>query len=177
MTRLARVVVLFPLLCPAPAFAQADAGAAGKSVPLAFVSLQRAFYESASGKAAQAALSALQEQTDKEIGTRSRALQGLQTALEQNGGLLAEAARRSREQEIERFQVDLKRFVEDAQAEFLGVQRQMENAFLVKLRPAIDAVARERGLLLVLNGDTGALAWGNPAIDITGELVKLVDAP
>jgi len=174
--RVVRVVAVLSLFCPALASAQADQAAA-RTLPLAYVSLQRAFYESASGKAAQAKLSALQEQTEKEIGTRSRTLQGLQTALDQSGALLAETARRSREQEIERFQVDLKRFVEDAQAEFLGVQRQMENAFLVKVRPALAAVAQERGLLMVFNSDTGALAWGSPTLDITGELVKRVDAP
>ncbi len=101
----------------------------------------------------------------------------MQNSLTQSALLLNEAARRARVQEIEKFQVDLQRFVEDAQAEFLGVQRQLESAFLTKLRPALDSVARSRGLLLVFNEDAGVVAWSDPALDITPEVVRRVDQP
>ena len=74
-------------------------------------------------------------------------------------------------------QVDTKRFVEDAQAEFLGVQRDLENTFFAKLRPALDAVAKERGFLFVFNEDAGLLAWVNPALDVTADVVKRLNQP
>jgi len=74
-------------------------------------------------------------------------------------------------------QIDTKRFVEDAQAEFLGVQRNLENPFFAKLRPALDAVAKERGFLFVFNEDSGMLAWANPTVDVTADVVKRLNQP
>ncbi len=168
-------VALF-VVAPSAALAQV-APASTADVRLAYFSPQRAFYESADGKAAQARLSSIQAETSRQIEAQNARLQALQNSLTQSALLLNEAARRARVQEIEKFQVDLQRFVEDAQAEFLGVQRQLESAFLTKLRPALDSVARSRGLLLVLNEDAGVVAWSDPALDITPEVVRRVDQP
>ena len=51
------------------------------------------------------------------------------------------------------------------------MQRDFEAAFLAKLRPALDAVARDRALLIVLNQDAGLIAWADPALDVTAEVV------
>jgi len=144
---------------------------------LAYFSPQRAFALSPDGKAAEARLSALEAERSKEIAARNARLQELQNSLEQNSSVLGDAARRQREIELERFQIDTKRFVEDAQAEFLGVQRNLENTFFGKLGPALDAVAKERGFLLVFNEDSGMLAWANPALDITADVVKRLNQP
>jgi Skp family chaperone for outer membrane proteins len=75
------------------------------------------------------------------------------------------------------FQIDLQRFVEDAQAEFLGVRGDLENAFLAKFGPAVDSIAKKRGLLFVLNQDSGVLAWADPTLDITTDVVTIVNQP
>ena len=144
---------------------------------LAYFSPQRAFVLSSDGKAADAKLSALEAARGKEIAARNAKLKELQDALERGTTVLGDAARRQREIEVERFQVDTKRFVEDAQAEFLGVQRDLENTFFAKLRPALDAVAKERGFLFVFNEDAGLLAWANPALDVTADVVKRLNQP
>ena len=86
--------------------------------------------------------------------------------------MLSPTARQEREREIDRFQVDIRRFIQDAQTEFLGVRRRSEDAFLVKLRPALAAVAKEKGLLFVINEDEGLIAWADPAADITPDVVR-----
>ena len=86
--------------------------------------------------------------------------------------MLSPAVRQEREREIDRFQVDTQRFIQDAQAEFLGVRRQSEDAFLTKLQPALAAVAKEKRLLVVLNEDEGVILWADPVADITTEVVK-----
>ena len=91
--------------------------------------------------------------------------------------MLDEMVRRQRELEIQRFEIDVKRFVEDAQAEFLGVQRNLENAFFAKLRPALATVVKERGLLFVFSEDSGFLAWADPSFDITADIAKRVSQP
>ena len=143
---------------------------------LAYFSPERAFAMSSDGKEAQAKLAALESERGKELAARNAKLKDMQTALER-AAALADAARRQREIEVERFEIDTKRFLEDAQAEFLGIRRASENTFFTKLRPALDAVAKERGFLFVLNEDSGLLAWANPALDITPDVVKRINAP
>jgi Skp family chaperone for outer membrane proteins len=168
------VVLLLVVILPREAAAQAGAVNAPHS-RIGFFSPQRAFAQSDAGKAVHAKLSALQAEHSKEVEARSAQLKGLQAALAQSSAVLREEVRRQRELELERFELDMKRFVEDAQAEFLGVQRDLESAFLEKLRPALDAVAKDRGLALVFNADAGVLAWSDPALDITPDVVQRVD--
>ena len=176
MTRIlfvALVSLSLPSLTSAQAALQPDALMAR----LAYFSPQRAFALSSDGKAAEAKLSALEAERGKEIAARNARLQDMQKSLQQGASVLGDTALRQRELEVERFQIDMKRFLEDAQAEFLGVQRNLENSFFAKLRPALDAVAKERNLLFVINEDAGLLAWANPALDITADVVKRLGQP
>lgn len=168
---------LISLSLPSLASAQAAVQPDALMARLAYFSPQRAFALSPDGKAAEARLSALEAERSKELAARNAKLQEMQASLQQSAEVLGDTAKRQRELELERFQIDMKRFVEDAQAEFLGVQRNLENSFFARLRPALDAVARERNLLFVINEDAGMLAWANPALDITGDVVKRLGQP
>ena len=162
---------------PSVGGAQTQSAPDAAGLRLAYFSPERAYAQSSAGKTAQAKLASLQAEKEKEISARSAKLKGLQDALQQSASVLGEAARRQRELEVERFSIDVQRFVEDAKAEFLGVQRELENAFLFRVRPALDAVAKNKGLHLVFNEDAGMFAWVNPTLDITADVVKLVDQP
>jgi Skp family chaperone for outer membrane proteins len=108
---------------------------------------------------------------------RTAKLNELRDTLRRTEAVLAESARAQRELEVQRFEIDVKRFVEDAQAEFLGVQRNLENAFFAKLRPALATVVKERGLVFLFNEDSGLLAWADPAFDITADIARRVNQP
>ena len=176
MGRILFVFVLVSMSLPSPASAQ-SAQPDAVMARLAYFSPQRAFALSPDGKAAEARLSALEAERSKELAARNAKLADMQNSLQQSAAVLGDTARRQRQLEVERFQIDMKRFVEDAQAEFLGVQRNLENSFFARLRPAVDAVAKERNLLFVINEDAGVLAWANPALDITGEVVTRLGQP
>ena len=149
---------------------------ASASVRLAYFSPQRVFAESVDGKSATAKLTALQAEKAKEIESRTARLQSQREALQRSATVLDPTARAAREREIERFQLDLQRFTEDAQAEFLGVQRTVEQTFLGRLRLAVDRVAKDRQLLLVFDADAGPLFWSDPSVDITSDIVASLNA-
>jgi Skp family chaperone for outer membrane proteins len=136
--------------------------------------LPRAFFSSADGKAAQAKLTSLQAERSKEIDARNATIAQLQSTLQRTTAELDATTLRVREQEIERFRLDLQRYIEDAQAEFLGVQKELESAFLAKLTPALSLVVKDRGLVLVLNEDAGLIAWADPSLDITSDVVRRI---
>jgi|KBSSwiStaDraftv2_1062776.scaffolds.fasta_scaffold49499_3 outer membrane protein len=160
--------VLTLLVCPFVASAQ-------PSVPFAYFSPQRAFAASPESKTVETRLNALQATRSKELDSRNQRLKVMQDALERSGTVLSPTVRQEREREIERFQVDIQRFIQDAQNEFLGVRKQSEDAFVLRLQPALAAVAKEKGLLFVINEDQGLIAWADPVADITPEIIRRLE--
>lgn len=169
-----RLVTLAATLLLVPTVARAqDASRFGVSgIRLACFSPQRAFAESPEGKAGIARLQALQEKRAREIDDRKKALQAREQALQQSLSVLSEEIRGQRTKELDKFRIDTERLVQDAQAEFLGVQRDIEHAFVAKLKPALERVDMTRGVELVLNLDGDTIAWVDPSLDITAEVVK-----
>lgn len=168
--------LLLSIVLPSVAAAQ-TASSSADLARLAYVSPQRVFFESNDGKAARARLDSLQSKASREADARNAKLKALQQELAERSPLLADSAKREREQEINRFQIDMQRFMEDAQAEFLGVQQTLEKAFLGKFGNAVITVAKKRGLLFVLNQDSGVLAYADPSLDITKDVVEIVNQP
>jgi Skp family chaperone for outer membrane proteins len=172
---LAGVLVLGGLLPPsanAQAQGQSQFGLSG--VRLAVFSPQRAFAESAEGKAGIATLSALQEKRKREMDERNKALQAQEDALKRSLGVLNEDSKSQRSKQLEKLRLDTQRFIEDAHAELMGVQRDIENAFALKLQPALEQVVKSQGIQLVFNLDGGTLIRFEPSLDITAEVVKHV---
>lgn len=178
MLRIFTLLAVACCLSPQLASAQDDARSLEASAAdgrYAYFSLQRAYLQSSTGKAAQAKLSSFQEEKSKELDALSQKLQQQIAALAQTASILSEDARQVREQEIARFEIDVKRFTEDAQAQFMGIQREVETAFLAQVRPALRDVATSRGLLLVFDEDAGVLAWADPLLDVTPDVVERLD--
>ena len=140
------------------------------------LSPQRAFAESAEGKAGIARLQALEEKQSREIAAKNKALQSQQQALDESSSVLSADARARQTREVERFRVDVQRFIDKAQAELLGTQREIESAFLAKLRPAVEQVAKAKQLHLVVNLDADNVIWADASIDITTDVVKQLAA-
>jgi outer membrane protein len=157
-----------------PAFGQTQAsepfGLSG--LRIAFFSPQRAFSDSDEGKAGLARLKALDEKRGREVEARTSELRRREEALKASLGLLSSDGRIQQTREIEKFKLDVDRFMEDAQAEFLAVRREIEEAFLVRVRPILEQVAKDQNLDVILNTDSQLLLWADPSVDITTEVVK-----
>ena len=167
MKALVRIVIFAAAsLWPVAASAQQLIARVGSLSP------QRAFAESAEGKAGIARLQALEAKQSREIAAKNKALQSQQQALEQSSSVLSADARARQTREVERFRVDVQRFIEEAQAELVGAQREIESAFLAKLRPAVEQVAKAKQLQIVVNLDTESVIWADASLDITTDVVK-----
>jgi Skp family chaperone for outer membrane proteins len=141
---------------------------------VACFSPQRAFAESSEGRAVIARLSTLRDEKTRAIEQKNDALQAQERALEQSSSLLTESARTQRTNEVQKFRIDVQRFIEDAQAELLRVQRDAESAFLIRLKPAVARVAQDKGLQIVFNADDSGIVWFEPTLDITTDIVKQI---
>jgi outer membrane protein len=162
-----------PTLPPPPAQPPAPFPAGAK---IAFINPQRIFQESTDGKAALTRVQTLTQKKQTENTTRQKTLADNQQKLQASGSVMSDAARGQLEKEIEKQQLDLQRFQQDAQAEIQELQTEVQSDFARKVQPLIDALAKEKGLQLVFNVADAGFAWVDPGLDLTTEIIKKLDA-
>ena len=102
------------------------------------------------------AIGDLEAEKARIIDEKNKALQARERALEQTSPLLTEVVRTQRASEVEKFRIDVQRFIEDARAELLGIQRDAESAFVIRLKPA---VARLRRAKVSRSHPTSSNSW------------------
>jgi outer membrane protein len=141
----------------------------------AFINPQRIFQESTEGKAAVTRINTLIQKKQTEGQDRQKALQANQQKLQTSGGVMNEQARAQLEKEIEKQQVDGQRFQQDAQAEIQELQNEVQQEFIRKVSPLIEAVAKEKGLQMVFDLQNAGLAWWDPGLDLTNDVIKKLD--
>lgn len=161
---------------PAPAPAQP---AAPKPFPqgarVAYVVLQRIANESADGRVATTRIQALQQKKAAELNERNKQLTGLQAKLEKEGSVMSASASADLQKQIERLNLEVQRFTQDAQAEVQELQQELQQEFQQRLEPVIQSVASEMGLHFVFNGPDAGLVWADQSLDISAEVIKKLD--
>jgi outer membrane protein len=188
--------VLSVVLGAAPTFAQAPAAPAPatqgqpaapaapapaprpfpEGVKYGFVNVQRIASESAEGKTATAQVQALNNKKVEELNAKNKQLQAAQQKLESGGNVMSAAAVAQLQKEIERQQIDIQRFTEDAQQEVGQLQQQLQEDFQRKLTPVLAQVAADRQLHMLFSVVDSGLVWGDPSLDLTAEIIKRFDA-
>jgi len=143
---------------------------------MAFINIQEIAASSSAGKDASNKLKALNDKKVAEINDKNKQLQAQQTKLNTGGSVLSETARAALEKDIDRLQRDIQFSQQNAQAEMNELQQDLQGEFQKKLIPIIEAVAKEKGLQAVFSvGDSG-VAYFEPGLDISQEIVKRLDA-
>jgi len=169
-----------PPAAPPAAAAQAPAPPVQRPFPTgtkyAFVNIQRIAAESAAGKTLAGKVQALNLQKVNELNEKNKVLQASQQKLEAGASVLSATAAAQLQKDIERQQIDIQRFTEDAQQEVTTLQTQLQDEFQVRLTPIIQDVANERGLHLLFSVVDSGLVWADPALDITTEVIQKFDA-
>jgi outer membrane protein len=146
------------------------------SAKIAFVSLERVASVTAEGKAFTARIDALRIKRTAEVTERGKQVDALQSKLTQGESVLSDRAREQLRREFERARVDFQRFTQDAQDEMQRLQQELQNAFVAKLFPVVGQVATEKDLWAVFSQDENGILWKNPALDLSDEVAKRMDA-
>ena len=195
MRAFAVVVALSVVLAANPTFAQAPAAPApAQTAPapapaqppaprpfpqgakMAYVVLQRIANESADGRVATTRIQALQQKKAAELTNKQTQVQTMQAKLEKEGAVMNPAAAADLQKSIEKINVEVQRFTQDAQAEVQELQQQLQGEFQQRLEPVLQAVAAEMGLQFIFNGPDAGLVWADSALDISGEIIKKLDS-
>jgi outer membrane protein len=165
-----------PTPAPAPAPPAQPPAPFPAGAKIAFFNPQAVFQASADGRAAVTRVNALIQKKQTENADKAKLLQGNQQKLQTSGSVMNEAARVQLEKEIEKQTKDAERFQQDAQAEINELQQEVQNEFVKKLSPIVEALAVEKGLHLVFNAAESGIAWAAPGLDLTADVIKKLDA-
>jgi Skp family chaperone for outer membrane proteins len=128
------------------------------------------------GKASTAKVQALITKKQAEAAAKAKQLQDDQNKLQQSGALMNETARTQLEKSIEKQQLDQQRFEQDAQAEVMELQTQLQGEFQEKLFPILNQMVVEKGLHVLLSAADAGIIAAEPGIDLTAEAIKRFDA-
>lgn len=141
-----------------------------------FIDLQVIASNSAEGKAATGKIQEYQKKKNAEIAEKTKAVQALQTKLQQGGTVLSDAARAQTEKEMQKAQRELAAMQEDAQQELQDMTQKLQQEFQERLNPIIEQVATEKGLHTVFSVRDSGIIWAYSGIDISQEIIKRFDA-
>jgi outer membrane protein len=189
-----KTFLVAPFLCAsaAVALAQTPAPAPGPRGPIgtpkiAVIDMQQISAESVLGKSYASKIEGLENEIKNE-GTKKQselqkmdaAIKALQDELDKQGSVLSPEAADKKRQDIVKRQRDRQAFLEDGQADLQRMKERAEaqaqamNAeFQQRIKPAIDAVAKEKGIDILLTSQV-ALTM-NQAFDISKEIIAKAD--
>ncbi len=135
--------LLAAVLALAPVAARAD-------LKLGFVDLQRALNEVDEGKAAKARLKSEFDQKQKVLDDKQAEFQKLRTDFEKQSGVLAEPARREREEDLNRRMMDLQSTFAQLQRELSERERDVTRGIFDKMAAIVREIAEKEGFTIVL---------------------------
>jgi len=154
---------------------------------IAVIDMARVSAESLLGKSYAGQLEALQNEINSE-GTKKQAdlqrmdaaIKVLQEELEKQAAVLSPEAGEKKRQEIVRKNRERQAFLEDGQVELQRMRESaqqkaqaLNNEFQAKIRPHIDAVAREKGIDIILDAQVAMTV--NRDFDISRDVIVKAD--
>jgi Skp family chaperone for outer membrane proteins len=164
-----------PPASSAVSVAQSQPPSPVQSLGIAYVDLGRVAAQSALGKQGTARMNTLREKKVAELTVRNKELDTAQQKLN-SGIVLTEDAQLAAQKAVARIQTLLQRDQQDAESEIRELQQQISTELERQLLPVLDRVARVRGLHLLLRIDSGTIAWADPALDLSAEVIAQLDA-
>ncbi len=175
------------LVLGAATAALAQAPAAVKTPKIAVIDMARISAESKLGKAYAAQLDALRKQIDEEGTKKQQSLdkldadiKALQDDLEKQASVLSPEAAEKKKQDIVKKTRERQAFVEDGQADLNKMResaqqkaQSLNQEFQTRAKPQIEAVAKEKGLDILL--DSQAALTLSPEFDISKDVIARLD--
>jgi outer membrane protein len=154
---------------------------------IAVIDMGRVSAESLLGKGYSAQLETIKNEIDSEANKKQadlakldQAIKALQDDLEKQGSVLSPEAADKKRGEIVKKQRDRQAFLEDGQADLQKMRERaqqqaqvLNNEFQVKIKPHIDAVAKEKSIDILLDGQVTLTV--NRDYDISRDVIVKAD--
>jgi Skp family chaperone for outer membrane proteins len=142
-----------------------------------YVVMQAVVTDSKLGKCGQDRMRTVHDGHERQLIDKNKELQAAQQKAATQAGLVSEQAQTQMQRDVDKIQRDQQQMIQDFQADEKNVNEDLLNNFSTKVGPIVEAVRNERGLWVILaGGPDGFIAAANPALDLSGEITKRLDA-
>ena len=129
------------------------------------------------GKSELAKIENVARKKAAEVDVKAAELRKQQVELQKQNAGMSPRAVADLQRAFDRSRVDLERFQQDARSEIEAMQTQFDVQFRAKLAPVIDEISKEKGLHFIFGLEQASMVvWWSPAVDISDEVVKRLDA-
>lgn len=146
------------------------AAAQENALKIGFVDIQKVLNESAKGKEAKAKLEKERDAKQQEIRAKEEDIKKVEADLQKQGAVLSEAARRERQEAINRKIRDLRRLFEDFNRDLQKRETELLNEILREIRKLVVAYGKEQQYTLILEAQSGII-YASQGADLTDEVL------
>ena len=168
LARLASLLMMvFAMTFASPALAQSAA-------KIGVVDFQSAIQQTKEGQAAQKKLDTAYQQKKTAIAAMETQLRQMQSDYEKQASILADSARKAKEQELLAAQSQYQQAYQQSEQEMQALYGQLMQNLLDKMKMICTQIGKEKGYTLII--EKGAVVFSTDAIDLTSELVKRYDS-
>jgi len=161
-----------------PAVFQAPGSGTGRAATsnlgIGIVSFDAVAQKSQTGQLALKQLQALQTRRANELQGMQTKLQAMRTQQQSQTALLSDAAAATMERDISKLSRDLQFAQQEAEVEVQDLRDVLMRDLQRKVAAMVAQVAREKGLLLVVQAETAI--YTDPAVDLSDEVARRLDA-
>ena len=168
LARLASLLMMvFAMTFASPALAQSAA-------KIGVVDFQSAIQQTKEGQAAQKKLDTAYQQKKTAIAAMETQLRQMQSDYEKQASILADSARKAKEQELLAAQSQYQQAYQQSEQEMQALYGQLMQNLLDKMKMICTQIGKEKGYTLII--EKGAVVFSTDAIDLTSELFKRYDS-
>lgn len=164
---ISRIVTIVALALP---FATLQAASIG------YVDMQKVLEQSSQGKKVQEELRQEFEPKAQELGKTEAEIRQLQEALARDSALMSADQVKKKEAEIKQRIEAYQKIGGALQQEVAKVQQQKGREVMAPAQKAVDTVAKEKKLSMVVERSLTGILYLDPGLDITEDVIKHMDA-
>ncbi|MDA3970960.1 MAG: OmpH family outer membrane protein [Desulfobulbaceae bacterium] len=147
---------------------------------IAFVSVQAVLFGSEDGKVAQGIIGTRQRELQKKFEAEDAKLQALAEEIEKSQSVWSPAVLKEKQREAGMMNRDLKVKADDANYEVNELKKKHLQPIIGRLDGVLKTFGKDNGYTMIIDSDvasrSGMIVFGDPELDITEDLVKLLDA-
>jgi outer membrane protein len=142
--------------------------AAGSTLKVAVIDLDRTLYETPAGKRADEKFEKARKKKQSELDKKQKELQKYAAELDKQATVLKPDVLKEKKAELEKKFVALKELYLRLEKDLAGERAKLIEELLEQAGPHIEELAKAEGVDLIV--DASAVVWANKAIDLTDEL-------
>lgn len=150
--------------------------ASGADFKVGIVDLQRALNESSSGKKAKDQFKGEFEKMQGGLKAEKESLDRLKDDLDKKSAVLNDDQKKSKMEDFERRRRDLRRKLEDSDAELRKKDQELTGSILKDLAVVIQEIGEREGYTVILENSSSSVLYGAKSIDVTDEVIRTFNA-